>query len=155
MIFQFQLDFALKILSVCCEWILKYMPHEIKTLIQCCEETFRISWLGTELRDSTFPRLPLFLLAEMGVQDTAESFRVLLWLLHGLDLREDRHLVLVELQLHKMAPCRRCSPGDVFKLLPVQGGDLLPCGECFLLLLTFSYLPFLKVLEITYLYKNY
>lgn len=51
--------FAFKMLSVCCEWILKYMAHEIKTLIQCCSETFRISWLGTELGDSTFPTLSL------------------------------------------------------------------------------------------------
>lgn len=108
---------------------------------------------GLEL-SSEIARFPLFLLAEVGAQDTAESFRVLTWLLHGIDPREDRRLVSVEPQLHRMAPCRRCCPGHVFKLLPSQGGDLLPCGECFLLLLTFPYLPFLKVLEITCLYKN-
>lgn len=67
----------------------------------------------------------------------------------GLISEKDGYLVLVDLQLHKLSPCGRRSPGAVFQLLPIQGEDLLPCGECILFLLTFPYLPFLKVLQIT------
>lgn len=47
--------FALKTLSVCCEWILKYMPHEIKTLTSAVRRLLGFPGLELSSEIAHFP----------------------------------------------------------------------------------------------------